>query len=249
MRVRERRAHHLAAGRDQHQEEGAQRTPRTAAATPLSDRRRSRSDRALRSRTTARTALSWTASPQPYPPRISCARVGIGPGCPPKGGQFRHPAPECDASVMKCLPTGRLNERCAVLAGLPSKHRAGGRGFAITRISTGVVVRGWHMAFFGIGSALSSASPSTSHEAAPLHPSAPIPVQGPPVGGNVRVALGETGLKIFPLILGGAEFGWKRSTSSPVTRSWTPTSSSAGTPSTPPTASRGAAASTSSASG
>ncbi|GAA1843095.1 aldo/keto reductase [Microbacterium koreense] len=41
-----------------------------------------------------------------------------------------------------------------------------------------------------------------------LHPSAPIPVQGAPVGQGIRVALGESGLNVFPLILGGAEFGW-----------------------------------------
>jgi aryl-alcohol dehydrogenase-like predicted oxidoreductase len=40
------------------------------------------------------------------------------------------------------------------------------------------------------------------------HPSAPIPVQGPGVGAGVRVPLGDTGLDVFPLILGGAEFGW-----------------------------------------
>lgn len=45
---------------------------------------------------------------------------------------------------------------------------------------------------------------------APLveHPSAPIPVQGPGIGAGVREPLGETGLEIFPLILGGGEFGW-----------------------------------------
>ncbi|GAA2537801.1 aldo/keto reductase [Microbacterium mitrae] len=41
------------------------------------------------------------------------------------------------------------------------------------------------------------------------HPSAPIPVQGRPIGSHVRVALGETGFSIFPVILGGGEFGWK----------------------------------------
>lgn len=41
-----------------------------------------------------------------------------------------------------------------------------------------------------------------------IHPSGPLPVHGAPVGGAVRVLLGETGLRIFPLILGGAEFGW-----------------------------------------
>lgn len=40
------------------------------------------------------------------------------------------------------------------------------------------------------------------------HPSAPIPVLGPPIGEAVRVALGESGLHAFPLMLGGAEFGW-----------------------------------------
>ncbi|WP_188756394.1 aldo/keto reductase [Microbacterium album] len=40
------------------------------------------------------------------------------------------------------------------------------------------------------------------------HPSAPIPIQGPSVGSLVREPLGETGLQIFPLMLGGAEFGW-----------------------------------------
>ncbi|MBN9172307.1 MAG: aldo/keto reductase, partial [Microbacterium sp.] len=28
------------------------------------------------------------------------------------------------------------------------------------------------------------------------------------MGENVRVALGETGLRVFPLMLGGAEFVW-----------------------------------------
>ncbi|MDE0547157.1 aldo/keto reductase [Microbacterium sp. C7(2022)] len=42
----------------------------------------------------------------------------------------------------------------------------------------------------------------------PVHPSAPIPVQGPPLGKSLRVAFGETGTDIFPLILGGGEFGW-----------------------------------------
>lgn len=40
------------------------------------------------------------------------------------------------------------------------------------------------------------------------HPSAPIPVQGPGIGHGIRATLGETGLSVFPLILGGAEFGW-----------------------------------------
>lgn len=44
--------------------------------------------------------------------------------------------------------------------------------------------------------------------AAEAHPSAPIPVQGAAIGDAVRVPLGETGARVFPLILGGAEFGW-----------------------------------------
>jgi aryl-alcohol dehydrogenase-like predicted oxidoreductase len=65
------------------------------------------------------------------------------------------------------------------------------------------------MAFFGIGSAVSSASTDAAPQSMPsAHPSAPIPVQGPPVGHAIRVALGESGIEVFPLILGGAEFGW-----------------------------------------
>ncbi|NII70590.1 aldo/keto reductase [Microbacterium ulmi] len=61
------------------------------------------------------------------------------------------------------------------------------------------------MAFFSVGSAVSSTRPAAIPA---THPSAPIPVQGPPLGQNVRVPLGETGARVFPLILGGAEFGW-----------------------------------------
>ena len=72
------------------------------------------------------------------------------------------------------------------------------------------------MAYFGVDSTLPSASPDAAASAAAtsnpvvlgLHPSAPIPVQGPSVGSNVRVALGESGSHVFPLILGAAEFGW-----------------------------------------
>lgn len=70
------------------------------------------------------------------------------------------------------------------------------------------------MGFFGAGS-----TSSTPHESsvagatltsadASEHPSAPIPVQGPAVGDALRVPLGESGLRVFPLILGGGEFGW-----------------------------------------
>lgn len=55
------------------------------------------------------------------------------------------------------------------------------------------------MKIFGIG---------TATPAATTHPSAPIPVQGPGVGAGIRVPLGDGGPKIFPLMLGGAEFGW-----------------------------------------
>lgn len=67
------------------------------------------------------------------------------------------------------------------------------------------------MGFFGVGATPAATGAATG--AAPVvtdyaHPSAPIPVQGPPIGARVRVALGETGLQVFPLVLGGAEFGW-----------------------------------------
>ena len=55
------------------------------------------------------------------------------------------------------------------------------------------------MKIFGIGAS------SPIHVS---HPSAPIPVQGPGVGAGIRVPLGDGGPDIFPLMLGGAEFGW-----------------------------------------
>ncbi|MCP2637288.1 aldo/keto reductase [Microbacterium sp. HD4P20] len=65
------------------------------------------------------------------------------------------------------------------------------------------------MAYFGVDSTLPPTSPDAAAPPAPgVHPSAPIPVQGPSVGSNVRVPLGESGAAVFPLILGGAEFGW-----------------------------------------
>ena len=60
------------------------------------------------------------------------------------------------------------------------------------------------MSFFGTGTNLSAGQASPP---AP-HPSSPIPVLGPSIGHGMRVTLGETGLEIFPLVLGGAEFGW-----------------------------------------
>ncbi len=60
------------------------------------------------------------------------------------------------------------------------------------------------MSVFGVDFAADAARPAV----APAHPSAPIPVQGPAIGSNIRVALGESGFDVFPLILGGSEFGW-----------------------------------------
>lgn len=64
------------------------------------------------------------------------------------------------------------------------------------------------MAEIGVEPTPSSPSPDAAQAPGREHPSAPIPVQGPSVGSNVRVPLGEGGAEIFPLILGGAEFGW-----------------------------------------
>ncbi|WP_460774973.1 aldo/keto reductase [Microbacterium sp. GXF7504] len=55
------------------------------------------------------------------------------------------------------------------------------------------------MKIFGIGA---------TTPAPPIHPSAPIPVQGPGVGSGIRIPLGDGGPDAFPLMLGGAEFGW-----------------------------------------
>lgn len=68
------------------------------------------------------------------------------------------------------------------------------------------------MGFFGVGATPASEPADTRLTTAVAttseHPSAPIPVQGAPVGETVRVPLGETGFEVFPLTLGGAEFGW-----------------------------------------
>ncbi|WP_448257734.1 aldo/keto reductase [Microbacterium aurum] len=64
------------------------------------------------------------------------------------------------------------------------------------------------MGFFGVGTSPTQASPQTGTPTVSEHPSAPIPVQGAPLGAAIRVPLGETGFEVFPLILGGAEFGW-----------------------------------------
>lgn len=60
------------------------------------------------------------------------------------------------------------------------------------------------MRLFGIGTADNQSRADTLD----AHPSAPIPVVGPGIGESIRVALGETGHSIFPLMLGAAEFGW-----------------------------------------
>ncbi|SFR40228.1 Predicted oxidoreductase [Microbacterium azadirachtae] len=62
----------------------------------------------------------------------------------------------------------------------------------------------------GPGSAADGVSHAvtTAPAVVPPHPSAPIPVVGPGIGSSLRVPIGETGIRSFPLILGGAEFGW-----------------------------------------
>lgn len=52
-----------------------------------------------------------------------------------------------------------------------------------------------------------TASPRLRRDRSP-HPSSPITLQGPGLGSHVRVPLGETGFDVFPLFLGGGEFGW-----------------------------------------
>lgn len=60
-----------------------------------------------------------------------------------------------------------------------------------------------------MGPTSTKASLAPSSPALAVHPSAPIPVQGRPIGEGVRTTLGDTGLRIFPLVLGAAEFGWQ----------------------------------------
>lgn len=60
------------------------------------------------------------------------------------------------------------------------------------------------MRLFGQGTAESSTRAQDTSQ----HPSAPIPVVGPGIGETIRVSLGETGVSVFPLMLGAAEFGW-----------------------------------------
>lgn len=64
------------------------------------------------------------------------------------------------------------------------------------------------MGWFGVGTTPDTGARAHGAAAPVAHPSAPIPVQGPGIGNGVRVALGDSGLDVFPLILGGAEFGW-----------------------------------------
>jgi aryl-alcohol dehydrogenase-like predicted oxidoreductase len=87
---------------------------------------------------------------------------------------------------------------------LPSKYARGSAVSSRTR-TRAVSHRGCIMAGSSVGKPTSaSLRPRTG---AP-HPSGPLPVQGRGVGAGVRVGLGETGLDVFPLALGGAEFGW-----------------------------------------
>lgn len=55
----------------------------------------------------------------------------------------------------------------------------------------------------GVGAA-AAAPDATSMQ----HPSEPINTTGPALGTLVRAAYGESGISAFPLMLGGAEFGW-----------------------------------------
>lgn len=64
------------------------------------------------------------------------------------------------------------------------------------------------MRFFGTGTSAGEERAESAETGAQSHPSAPIPVVGPGIGECIRVTLGETGIRTFPLILGGAEFGW-----------------------------------------
>src|SRR5690606_12890013 len=82
----------------------------------------------------------------------------------------------------------------------PRSTRRGGRGRHGSSIRAGVRMR-----LFGVGAA--DDRPRLD-ESVHTHPSAPIPVVGPGVGESIRVPLGETGLSVFPLMLGAAEFGW-----------------------------------------
>lgn len=60
------------------------------------------------------------------------------------------------------------------------------------------------MPLFDIGAAGSPvAAPATAP--VPVHPSGPIPLS---LARPTLVPLGETGFEVFPLVLGGAEFGW-----------------------------------------
>jgi len=77
---------------------------------------------------------------------------------------------------------------------------------------------GGDVKLFGTGAAGTAGAPTSTAPGFDSHPSAPIPVIGPGVGEGIRVPLGETGLSIFPLMLGAAEFGWStdQSTSSQI---------------------------------
>lgn len=74
-------------------------------------------------------------------------------------------------------------------------------GGCVTYAATGVE----RMRLFGTGTAEPVVRAETGDA---VHPSAPIPVVGPGVGEGIRVELGGTGIRVFPLMIGGAEFGW-----------------------------------------
>ena len=107
------------------------------------------------------------------------------------------------------------------------------------------------MAFFGVGSTAllgRARQPRPGTPAASTRPPR-SPCRVRRSGSSVRVPLGETGAEIFPLILGGAEFGWNVDLESSHEILDALRRAAAATPCTPPTASPAVAASTSSGSG
>lgn len=56
--------------------------------------------------------------------------------------------------------------------------------------------------------AYAESSDRSDQRATQEHPSAPLPVVDAPLASEIRVPFGETGLNIFPVILGGGEFAW-----------------------------------------
>ncbi len=59
-----------------------------------------------------------------------------------------------------------------------------------------------------MGTAEVGLTADTAAQTATPHPSARIDVHGPAIGSHLRVGLGDSGFRVFPVMLGGAEFGW-----------------------------------------